>query len=148
MSVQKPNVTILKAVNIEYCFSDGPSVFNIAPDSIETDAVFSALPFNADSITVKETSNRTNAGISYLTEIGFEYPGYRKENNPSLVELMKSKLIFRLTLDTGQKIIVGSPDFPARLLVNRNWKSFDFKNELSAKCNSVYPLLSYKDYIP
>jgi hypothetical protein len=143
MSVIKPQFIILKVVNIEYCFVNSLSVFIIYPDSVETDAVFESLPFSDDSITLKESSNRNNAGISYQTEIQFEYLSYNSNNTSELQKLLKQKLILRLTTDTGHKIIVGAPDYPVRLSANRNWKSYQFRNELTAKCNSVYPLLPF-----
>lgn len=77
---------------------------------------FSILDHTFFSGTLKQDSQRTRAGMLYITVMDFSVPKIIQESNSIIKSLNNRKAQFRATDANGTIYLLGNDNFPARLL--------------------------------
>ena len=80
--------------------------YNSLPDG----SVFQEAYFGKASVSLEETSEESNAGISYTQVLQIRFPGSDKMRAQRIVDISKAKYIM-VRLSTGLCIVLGRNDF-------------------------------------
>lgn len=84
---------------------------------------------------------RGDAGISYEQKLSCRYTIYDNNDNSTLSALESDSVILRITYNSGEQEVIGTPDFPVRVSVAMDTDaSSEYKVEF--QCNTIYRLLT------
>jgi hypothetical protein len=83
-------------------------------------STFSEIDFIPESAKMKEEPRREPAGLSFLTTIDFKVAMLSEDNDSVLNAINNRKAEFRITDANDTVYLVGSVNYPARLLYNRS----------------------------
>lgn len=95
------------------------------------------FPITAGTISYTETPSDTDAGVFYKSDLQFSGVVDSMEKQVSHNQLEGYDCIFLIRYNTGEEKIIGTPAFPARILITQSTeKNSVFNYKIS--CQSIY----------